>query len=396
MIDAQRSTLKHEIAVVGGGPVGAAAALMLARADFDVALIERNAAPPVFDADNYSSRVYALSPAARRLLQRADVWRNIAQTRICPYDKMQVWVDKPKLGLDFRAAETGHVELGWIVEHALLVSALWDALPAAGVNIVTGIGDVRWQPAQDENARLVLGDGRSLSARLVVAADGSHSALRNAAGIGTTGHSYKQRAIVCNLDIGQSHENTAWQRFLSTGPVAFLPLADGRCSLVWSANEARAAELLEMEDSLFCAELAEAIQVFAHLSTPTPRLNFPVRLSHAETYAKPGLVLVGDAAHSVHPLAGQGVNLGLGDVETLCKTLDEARQAGRDWAALRNLEHYARKRRAEAVEMLAVTDALQRAFAFRAPGLRQLLGRGMQLVDATAPLKTWLARQAAG
>lgn len=385
---------RHDIVVVGGGPVGAAAALALAQAGFDVALVERGAAPGGFNAASYAARVYALSPATMRFLTRLGVWPAIATARISPYRAMQVWVDAPEQGLRFHASQVGLTELGWIVEHPLLTHVLWSALPTAGVEILSDRGDVTWHAGESGAGSLRLADGSSLQADLVVAADGVNSSLRRAAGIETLGWQYAQRGIVCNLRTEKSHRATAWQRFLPTGPLALLPLADGRSSLVWSVDERRASELLKLKDAAFSETLAAALQIFGKISEVTPRLDFPLRLLHAVDYGRPGLVLVGDAAHSVHPLAGQGVNLGLADIADLCRVLEEARRAGREWAGMRSVRRYTRSRKGDNIEMLALTDTLQRAFHSPRPGVRQLLGRGMQVVDGFGPMKAWLANQA--
>ncbi|HEU0198378.1 MAG TPA: FAD-dependent monooxygenase [Nevskiaceae bacterium] len=389
------SSPNYDIAVVGGGPVGAAAALALGQAGFRLVLLEAAAPPPAFGANRYSSHVYALSRASHRLLDEVGVWSGIATQRVSPYAAMRVWVDAPERGLDFRSSGMAVAELGWIVEHELLMDALWRALPGIEVDVVADAGAVR-REMDGAASRLHFAGGRCISARLVVAADGSASALRRAAEIDTVGWGYAQRAIVCNVTTGVPHQGSCWQRFLRTGPVALLPLADGRSSLVWSVDDDLAQELLKLDDAGFVARLGQAMPRFAPVTAPTPRFSFPLRLLHAVDYTAPGLVLVGDAAHTLHPLAGQGVNLGLGDVAALRRALTAARHAGRDWAGSRPLAAYARARRADNVEMLAVTDLLQRAFALSVPGVRGMLGAGLAAVGWAAPLKGWLARQALG
>ena len=387
------NTIQHQIIVVGGGPVGAAAALALSRQGFDVALLERGSAPPAYDAADYDLRVYALAPHSARLLDRLGVWPEILARRSSPYSAMRVWERGPEHALSFDCADTGRAELGWIVEHSLVVDRLW-----------AGLGDVvRYERSTIESAAfgesgasLRLADGRELRARLVVAADGADSQLRGLAGIETVSWGYAQRAIVCHVRTQQPHRATAWQRFLASGPLAFLPLADGRCSIVWSAEEALARELLALDEAAFMARLGEALEhALGEVVRTTPRISFPLRLLHAEDYVRPGLVLVGDAAHAIHPLAGQGVNLGFADVQELALTLAGARDAGRDWSGLRNLQRYARARKAANLEMLTLTDGLYRAFRLRVPGLKAVLGLGMEAVGKLGPLKSWLARQAA-
>lgn len=387
------STLQHQIIVVGGGPVGAAAALALSQQGFEVALLERGSAPPAYDPAGYDLRVYALAPHSARLLDGLGVWPEVLARRASPYGAMRVWERGPEHALRFDCADTGRAELGWIVEHSLVVDRLWAKLD----------GVVRYERAAIESAVfgeagtiLRLSDGRELRARLVVAADGAESQLRGLAGIDTVGWGYAQRAIVCHVRTQRPHRATAWQRFLSSGPLAFLPLADGHCSIVWSAEEALAQELLALDDAAFLARLGEALEhALGEVLDATPRISFPLRLLHAQDYVRPGLVLVGDAAHAIHPLAGQGVNLGFADVQELARTLAVSRDAGRDWAGLRNLQRYARARKAANLEMLTLTDGLYRAFRLRVPGLKAALGLGMEAVGRLGPLKAWLARQAA-
>jgi ubiquinone biosynthesis UbiH/UbiF/VisC/COQ6 family hydroxylase len=381
-----------EVVVVGGGPVGAAAALALSRQGFDVGLLERGGAPAPYDLNGYDLRVYALAPHSARFLDTLDAWPAIAERRISAYSAMRVWERDPVRALRFDAADTGAAELGWIVEHNLIVDALWAGLGAVVRHERAQIQAVEWS---DRGAVLQLADGRSLRARLVVAADGADSQLRGLGGIDTVGWDYTQRALVCHVNTERPHRATAWQRFLPSGPLAFLPLADGRCSIVWSAEAPLAQELLALNDAAFMARLGEASErALGAIAATTPRLSFPLRLLHAQDYVRPGLVLVGDAAHTVHPLAGQGVNLGLADAERLALTLAEARDAGRDWAGLRSLQRYARARKAANLEMLALTDGLYRAFRLRLPGVRAALGLGMEAVDRLGPLKAWLSRQA--
>jgi len=384
---------QYDIAVIGGGPVGAAAALALQQQGFRTALVERAAAPAAYDPAGYDLRVYAVAPHSARLLDRIGAWGSIRARRISPYGAMRIWERGPEHALQFDGSGSGLAELGWIVEHSLVVDALWARLEGVARHERAAIESVEFGA---NGSALRLADGRMLGARLIVAADGADSQLRGLAGIDTVGWAYSQRAIVCHVQTEKPHRATAWQRFLASGPLAFLPLADGRCSIVWSAEEALAQELLALDDAAFLARLTEASEgALGEVGATTPRISFPLRLLHAQEYAREGLVLIGDAAHAVHPLAGQGVNLGFGDVEQLAATLAEAREAGRDWAGLRTLQRYARARKAANLEMLALTDGLYRAFRLRVPGVKAALGLGMEAVGRLGPLKDWLARQAA-
>jgi ubiquinone biosynthesis UbiH/UbiF/VisC/COQ6 family hydroxylase len=249
----------------------------------------------------------------------------------------------------------------------------------------------------DADVRLEFEDGGALRAKLVVGAEGAESSLRTAAGIDVAGWSYDATAVVCHFATSRPHRGEALQRFLEGGPIAFLPLADGRRSLVWSAPREEANALLALDDATFARRLEEAVQdEVGPITAPTRRLAFPLRLQHAQRYVANRFALVGDAAHVIHPLAGQGLNLGLADADVLANELAAARSAGRDWTSLRTLSRYERARQAENLEMMALTDGLHRAFALSLPGAGTLLSRGLSLVDRLAPVKRALIRRAQG
>jgi 2-octaprenyl-3-methyl-6-methoxy-1,4-benzoquinol hydroxylase/2-octaprenylphenol hydroxylase len=248
---------------------------------------------------------------------------------------------------------------------------------------------------RDDVASLVLDDGRTIVAKLVLAADGAESQLRLWAGIECTRWSYPQQAVVCHVRTERPHGGIASQRFLPEGPLAFLPLADGRSSIVWSATNAD--ELLALGDDEFCNRLAAAAQFqFGAILGTTRRVAYPLRLLHASRYVQPRLALVGDAAHVVHPLAGQGVNMGLADAAALVEAIVAARKRGADIGALRGLQRYERARKADNLEMLAMTDGLHRAFGHRSAAWDRLRNAGMDTVNRLTPLKNLLARRATG
>jgi len=383
---------RHDVVVVGGGIAGAAAALALLRQGLDVALVERAGRPAAWDPAQYDPRVYALSPGSVRFLDRIGAWNRIAAQRVGPYERMRVWEDDPARALEFDAAELGVPELGFIVEENLIRDVLWAAL--GGVAIRAGARAVGVQLGE-QGSRLELDNGDTLEAALIVAAEGGESQLRKLAGIAPVGWSYAQRAIVSHVGTEHPHGRAASQRFLPGGPLAFLPLPDGRSSIVWSTEEAQAQELLALPEEAFRLRLAEAFD--HHLGaivSATPRVSFPLRLMHAQDYVRPGFALVGDSAHVVHPMAGQGINLGLADVEALTGLLAEARKESRAFGNLRLLKRYERRRKADNVEMLALTDGLYRLFKVHAPALSGLRQWGMQLVGRTGPLKRQLALRA--
>ncbi|MGN6237466.1 UbiH/UbiF/VisC/COQ6 family ubiquinone biosynthesis hydroxylase [Dyella sp.] len=416
-----------DVAIVGGGMVGAAAALALAREGFATALIEARAPAPWRIEDEVDLRVVGLAPSAIRLLDELGVWTSIRQARVGPYAHMHVWDAGSGAAIDFDAAASGQAELGCIVENNLVQSMLWRALEAAGVERRCP-AEVSGFEVREDRIALDLHPGRSplagdavapdlhrsqehrpragsydervdgsVSARLVVAADGAASPLRAMAGIGTRGRDYHQRGVVAHVRTERPHANTAWQRFLPTGPLALLPLADGRCSIVWSLPEDEAARVLALDEAAFCDAVGVASDFrLGRVIGTGARAAFPLQLKLAERYDAERLVLLGDAAHAVHPLAGQGVNLGLRDVIELRDTLVTARDQGRDIAAPHVLRRYARRRRsADTLDALGF-DALARIYAWQAPPLVAARGLGVRLLDRLTPLKQRLGDHAAG
>lgn len=393
-MNARRPAL--DIAVAGGGMVGAACALALARRGFAVALLEARE-PTAWHADEPEDlRVIALAPSSARLLDELGAWRGIEAARVSPYRRMHVWDGESGAQLSFDAAREGRAQLGWIVENKLVASQLWNALDTAGVR--------RLCPAQvlaftqrDDRVMLELAEGESLSAALLVIADGAGSRLREQAGIAVSGRDYHQRAVVAHVATERAHAATAWQRFTQEGPIALLPLRDGRASIVWSLPEARARDVLALDDAAFCGAVGLASDFrLGRITATTPRASFPLRLQIAERYVAGRCLLLGDAAHAVHPLAGQGANLGLRDVAELASVMGDARDAGRDFTAPHVLQRYARRRRSAATLDACTFDGVERVFAWQASPLAMLRGLGVRAVDACEPLKQRLSSHAAG
>jgi 2-polyprenylphenol 6-hydroxylase len=384
-----------DVAVVGAGMVGAAAALGLARAGFRVALVEAHDPASWRSDDDIGLRVSAISPASQALLDRLGVWDAIAAARVSPYRSMRVWEDEGEIGFD--AAPAGLAELGHIVENALIADRLWAALGReADIDIrcplaVTGL-------EQDaDHATLLLDDGHSLRARALVAADGAASPLRDLAGIVVRGRDYGQKGLVLHVASDLPHQQTAWQRFLPGGPLALLPLSDGRCSVVWTLPAEEAGRLLQLADDELSALLTETSDArLGRLRVASPRAAFPLRLGLAETYQSGRLVLAGDAAHVVHPLAGQGVNLGFLDVAALIDVLTRARANGRDPGAIDVLRRYARWRNSENTIAAHGFDMLERLFGHEHEVLAAMRRQGLTIANRIVPLKRFFLRYAAG
>ncbi len=383
-----------DVLVVGAGMVGASLAAALGQAGFAVTLLEAGAVPPAPQGE-LDTRVTALSLASERMLRRLDIWPAMARTgRVAGYRHMHVW--DGAASIDFDAAALPADRLGSIVENQALQRAAVDAATAhetVQLHEHAPLGRIDWTGGAVE----VDAAGRRWRARLVVGADGATSRVRGMARIASVGHAYGQRAIVCGIHPGGGHRDTAWQHFLPTGPLAFLPLADGRCAVVWSNDEPAAERLLAAspDDFLNALQAASAGRL-GRLTGAGPRAAFPLQYRHAVDYVGPRVALVGDAAHAVHPLAGQGANLGLMDAAALTDVLVAARAAGEDWADRRVLARYARWRRGENLMVSLTLDGFKRLFGTSAPWTRRIRRAGLAATDRLGPLKRRIVNEASG
>ena len=391
-----------DLIIVGGGVSGALlAALLVAQrvcAPGRVAVIaERAAQAPAPNAD-WDLRVFALSRASQRLLRLCGVWDPMPAQRRFAYERMCVWDAQGSPGdaasLSFDAAQLGEPNLGHIVDSRVLQWQCWQAARSSGAALIEG--SLSAISVGDDSVTVGLSDGRELRAQLLVAADGTESTCRRLLGIDSAGHAYHQDALVAHVRTTRSHQNTAWQRFLPTGPLAFLPLDDGRSSIVWSAARGRAAELRAMSAEAFSAALTEASgEALGECTLTTSLASFPLKLQYALDYARPRAVLLGDAAHVVHPLAGQGLNLGLLDCAALVDVLGKAGSAHNfgDFAVLRRYERW---RRSENLLAAGALDGLERLFTGVDPISAGLRTVGLNLVGKLPALKQGLARRALG
>lgn len=400
-----RNDRRTDAAVVGGGVVGAACALALAQQGLQVALIE-STEPSAWSATAPDLRVYAFAPDNAALLASLGVWEAVANARAQPYRRMRVWDAAGGDELRFDADAFAVAQLGWIVEHALLQDRLWTALRASTVTLrcparvvaleQDALGDA------DGGVRLELDDGLRVDARIAIAADGGRSALRDLAGIATKTEDYAQRGVVAYVATERPHEDTAWQRFLSTGPLAFLPCAhwpeaENVSSIVWTLPEDEAVRVFALDDAMFAEELTRAFAGRLGACRPlTPRIGFPLRRQLADAYVAGRVLAMGDAAHVVHPLAGQGVNLGLRDVSALRDAVADAQSRKVDWSAPHRLQRWARARRSDATASAHAFSLINRVFSNDALAPTLLRGHALGLVGRIAPLNRALWRHAAG
>jgi 2-octaprenyl-3-methyl-6-methoxy-1,4-benzoquinol hydroxylase len=385
----------RDVVVVGGGVVGGACALALAKLGLEVALVEARE-PPRWAAAQRDLRVYAFAPDNAALLDALGVWKPVRDARVEPYRRMRVWDAAGGGEFAVDADALGRRELGWIVEHGLLVDRLWSALPAAGVEVLCP-AKVESLAQDERGVRLALDSGRSIEARIAIAADGGDSALRSLAGIDVDAHDHAQRGVVAYVETALPHEGTAWQRFLPGGPLAFLPCGDGLSSIVWSLPNDEAARVLALDDAAFGEELTDAFD--ARLGTArvvSKRAAFPLRRQLASSQCAGRVLLAGDAAHVVHPLAGQGVNLGLRDVAALRESVANARLRGLAWDAPHRLQRWARQRVSGNALAAHAFDAINRLYSSDEMLSTLMRGHALGIAGRLPPVARALWRHAAG
>ncbi|MGM0534907.1 MAG: UbiH/UbiF/VisC/COQ6 family ubiquinone biosynthesis hydroxylase [Pseudomonadota bacterium] len=386
-----------EAIIVGGGMVGAAVAAALGQAGMTVTLIEGGGPPEAIAADApFDLRVSSLNLASQRLLERVGAWSFIPEARRCPFRHIEASDESEARHVHFSAADLALPDLGHFVENRVIRHALWQRLAelpsvttlchASPVALVSG----------GQHALVELDDGRLLAARLVVGADGAGSRIRELAGIATRDEDYAQRALIINVRTRLPQQDTSWQRFTRDGPQALLPLPGPHASLVWYDSDAatRAREALDDEALRQAIEAAFPTRL-GGIEAVLGRASFPIRRRHAERYVRPRLALVGDAAHVIHPLAGQGLNLGLQDAAALSDRVVSAFQAGQDPGGRGPLAGYARTRRPQTLAMITAMETFHHVFTGPAP-LRQAGGAGLAVAERLAGAKRQVMRHALG
>jgi 2-octaprenyl-6-methoxyphenol hydroxylase len=382
------SNERHQVVIVGAGLVGAAAALALGRQGLSVALIERQ--PPQVPDDIWDTRIYAISPANQRFLEGLGAWQRMDARRVQPVFRMDVAGDAAGM-IRLDAYEAGVSHLAAIVESGRLQQALWQALQADGNVELLCPATIDTMVRDNNLTRLTLTGGATLEAELVVGADGAASRIREWAGLGSTLTPYGQSGVVANFECERPHRGTAFQWFFDGDILAWLPLSGNCMSMVWSTQSAHADELVALD----AAALTERVRAAGHdrlggLRLLSPAAAFPLRLIRVGSVVAPGVALIGDAAHGVHPLSGQGVNLGFGDAEALAGVLAQHRQG--HCGDLRVLQRYARERAEPVKRMQGLTHGLHHLFASEQAGwLRNV---GMAWLDHLPPLKAALVREA--
>ncbi|WP_420402882.1 UbiH/UbiF/VisC/COQ6 family ubiquinone biosynthesis hydroxylase [Nisaea sp.] len=389
-----------DVLIVGGGLSGMSAALALQSAGLKVTVIDPVPAE-VQTAAGHDGRTTAISQSSKRMLERLGVWEAMPEPA-CPIGDIRVQEGGSPLFLQFDREDAGAEAMGFIADNGALKAGLYrqavgkDGLKVLAPASVAGL----------ENGRglvtATLRDGRQVTARLALAADGRRSPTRRRAGIRTTEFSYGQTAITCTVSHARPHNGIAYEHFRPAGPFAMLPLMDAedgshRSCLVWSERTATAEALLRLSDGEFAQELAEAFDgSLGALHVSGKRWAYPLGLVHAERYIGPRLVLVGDAAHGIHPIAGQGFNLGLRDIAALADTIEDARRLGLDIGSAPVLEKYQRWRRFDVMSMIAATDGLNRLFSNNSAAVKLLRDAGLGLVQRIGPLKRAFMRGAMG
>ncbi len=389
---------EYDVIIVGAGIVGLSLALGLDKnTDLRIAIVDAVAPVDLGVLDAYDARVFAINKASQKYFQGINVWDSIVSARVSPYYSMEVWDAAGSGNISFSNHDVGESDLGHIIEQRVLRQSLLKKLKLSKVSNYWPLSLAELQNEAD-GYQLRTEAGDKFSTKLLIAADGANSWVRKQVAIKVNKNSYGHQAIVATVATAKEHQSTAWQRFMSSGPLAFLPLTDSRTSsIVWSTLPEHAQKLLEMDDSAFKNALGEA---FSHrlgdIRYVSDRKSFPLYKSHAQQYVKESVALVGDAAHTVHPLAGQGLNLGLQDVAKLVEVIATAINEKRSFYSRHTLRAYERDRNVAVSQMLLLMDGFKTGFASKHPLLRWARNVGLSLADKNLWIKQELMKVAMG
>lgn len=389
--------LRFDLVIIGGGMVGTTLACALRNSSLRCAVVEFQTPQFGVTEPQFDLRVSAITRASQRIFETLNVWPDMVAQRVSPFREMHVWDSRGSGEVHFDSAELGEPLLGHIIENRVMTAALFRGLQGANnVEVLTGRRCTRLQRLNDA-WQLTLDDETVIHANLLVGADGSRSWVRDQLAIRVRGWDYDHTALVTYVKTALPHQETAWQRFLPTGPLAFLPLTDGYSSIVWSTQDEHAKRLYKLDAAQFAVELEQAFASrLGAIEFVGPRAFFPLRFLQTEHYIHEGVAFIGDAAHTMHPLAGQGVNLGLTDAASLAEVIVAAHQQRVSIAATPVLRRYERWRRADNLPMLATVDSFQRLFAADVPMLNWLRNSGMEVLNHLPMIKNPILEYAMG
>ncbi|MDD7805818.1 MAG: FAD-dependent oxidoreductase [Endozoicomonas sp. (ex Botrylloides leachii)] len=396
---------QFDVVIIGGGMVGASLALALSASTTNalrIALIDQGSltATPIKSTTPFFPKVSALTEASVNLFKNLRAWSGMISQRICPYHYMKIWDSEGTGEIGFDTSGTTAEALGYIVENCVISNALLARLKETAVKLYPWETELTFQLDGQSNM-VTLTDGQTLQSTLLVAADGAESQLRQTANIPLSQKDYLHHAIVTTVETEHYHQDTAWQVFLNAGPLAFLPLTGRRnkhyCSVVWSLIPDQADQIMALNTDKFCKEIGKAFeQKLGKVVHAEPRFYFPLRQRHALHYYRNNVVLVGDAAHTIHPLAGQGANLGFMDVAILTEELKRAIHRHDDIGASHILSRYQRRRKGHNLLMMEAMRGFQNLFAADNIRIRWLRNSGMRAVNQLPLIKQSLVRKAMG
>lgn len=385
-----------DVIIVGGGMVGAAVACSLGGSSLQLAVIE-NAPPHAFSPDQpHDLRVSALSVASQKILETVGAWQGIEDRRVCPFRRMRVW--ETAGDTEFCSDDINYPQLGHIVENRVIQLALLERLADFdNISLISPAVINKIDYALGKLTEITLEDGRKLSTKILVAADGGQSRVRQSTGLGVTSWDYKQHALVIYIETEYGQQDITWQRFVPTGPQAFLPLTGHYGSIVWYHSPDEVARLKALAPDELKSELMAAFpDALGQVKSVLATASFPLKRQHAQAYVKPGVVLVGDAAHMINPLAGQGVNIGLLDAAALGEVLVDAIKQGLDPSDLKVLKRYEKMRRNENLKMMTVMDVFYQVFSNEILPIKVLRNLGLGLAERILPAKNKVMRSAMG